>query len=245
MVLSWQLLNCEEFMIKLNSKTGIAVGAGILVTIAVVTGLSISRNTSATPGVKSVSTTVSSNKADNKISSPASDAATSPSQTNAPSSQPAHNTKKQTAAAASATTAKTTSAASTLGSSANPSAPSNPVVTPAPAPKPTYRIDLHGDLAQTIDMSQYGGGLKQLKVPFNIIYDEGFIKADYHQPGCHFTSTPTIDHGVFCDLSQKESDTGWVVMQYSSTSAKGHYKVEAIYPIGDITRTDTYEFDLN
>lgn len=135
-------------------------------------------------------------------------------------------------------------AASGSTSSTSPAPASSPSQTPVtPAPQPTFRIVLR--MADATDLqSPFNPVIFQLAVPFDVIYDDGFEKVNYQQPGCVFLNTPVADHGALCDVNQKEADTGWFTVQYTDTTASGHYEVQMIYAINGVQRTAVYEFDL-
>jgi hypothetical protein len=230
-------LKALNFKKVLNRKAGI-IGAAALIITAAFISLSLTRQTSSAPQAKGVSTTVSDNKSSDQTGTDTNapvttEAATpsSPSASTNPTSQPASNTKKPTA--------PQTKSPTPPGPA--PSTPRNPSPAPSPTPQPTYRVTLHPDQGRVVHYS-FG---KQLQVPFTVTYDPGFVKADYRQPGCSFLVAPSPSHGMLCDVSQKEADTGFLVMQYNDATAKGYYKVQMSYPIGNTVRTDSFEFNFD
>jgi hypothetical protein len=232
-------LKALNFKKVLNRKAGI-IGAAALIITATLISLSLTRQTSSAPQAKGVSTTVSDNKSSDQTGTDTNAPVTtesatpsSPSASASPASQPASNTKKPT-------TPQTKNPTSPNPNPA-PSTPQNPSPAPSPTPQPTYRVTLHPDQARAVHYS-FG---KQLQVPFTVTYDPGFVKADYRQPGCSFLVAPSPSHGMLCDVSQKEADTGFLVMQYNDATVKGYYKVQMSYPIGNTVRTDSFEFNFD
>lgn len=230
-------------------------GTSFVLIASVATGITMINSNKSEPQVKGVATkvaTVPATRQDkpapavkptgDKVATPA--PAAKPDQSNTPT------TAKKSAQSSATTGAAPIKAAPTAPASSTPAAPTvqtpavTPKPTPAPAPVPSFQIVLREADAYTFDMTPFGSDSLQRVVPFDIVYDAGFEKVNYQQPGCRIISAPIADHKLLCDLAQKEADTGGLVMQYNSATARGRYLVEAIYPINSVTKTAVYEFVL-
>lgn len=226
---------------KITPKVAIA-GAAVLTAVVITAGFVLAHDTKPTVSyVKGSSTAAQKPKqtdtpAENNVS-----AAASPTTANNPTATPRPAASATTTTATAPNTNKTTAQPSI--SSPTPAPTSAPTPAPTPAPQPSFRIVLR--TAEATDyQSFYNPGVMQRIVPFDIVYDAGFAQVNYQQPGCLILSTPVPGQSNYCDLHQKEPHTGSLVFQYSDASARGHYKIQAIYPINGVTKTAIYEFDL-
>jgi hypothetical protein len=213
----------------MNSRKITVICAGLAVIVVIAAASITSRKPASTSSVKDVSTTATSQHHDNKLDNSPDDTtevlnATTPTPNN---SKP----KKPSSVPVTASTQSPT-----------PTTQPAPTPTPTPQPTPSFTIVLRDNEAyvQTYPPEM---GIEQLIVPFDVVHDAGFVPSNFAQPHCQFLVTPNPDHGVLCNVTEK--DRGYLGMQYTESSAPGHYKVQVNYTINGVVRTDTTEFDLD
>ncbi len=214
----------------MNYRTLSIIGVSLIVTAATGITLAISRKSDPASQVKSATTNTSNQeKQSQKDNAPVEEKETSAEASTTTST----NKPKKSSTAAPKTSAPKTSTVK----------PATPTTPPAPQPEASFGIVLREDDAYIQEYPEEMG-IEQYVVPFDIIFDEGYVPGQAEMPYCTFLAAPAEEHSVLCNVSQKEADTGYLVMQYSNESLAGYYEVEVSYPIDGVTRTDVIAFEL-
>ncbi len=225
-------------MYKIISKPTVIVASVIAVIISVSAAVHANISNSATSVVRPVKNTSLSTKTKSvtATASPVVQEATNDGGVSIANNAPAPTTKKTTNVTAVTSTPASTSVAIT--------APA-PVAVPA-STKPTapsFQLQILASSAYDFQ-SPFMPGIKQRIVPFTIKTNSGFIATEYQQPGCRFIKAPTSDHGLLCNVAEKEANGGTLSAQYNDASPCGHYAIEMTYFINTIQQSAVYEFDL-